>query len=333
MLDNDWLLWLSAGVVAFSALSYVLLDGTDLGAGVLLGMTKPPKARREIALTILPVWDANETWLVLGGGGLLALFPRAYAVLLPALYLPFILMFLALLLRAMALEFRDQAAHERSRRCIDALLLVGSAVAAGCQGIVLGTLVQGVPSHDGQYSGQGNEWLSAFPLFCASVLVLGYTWLGACWLYWRTEGRLRQGARRQARWLACATLAALVTLAGWTATLAPQYADRLYDPLIAGPAIVALLTLATGFCLAFRSRWDALPLACALGVFVVAFAFMIATLFPLIVPPFITLEMAASGPASQKFMLAGFALLMPVTLAYNTFGFKVFSGKVRASQE
>lgn len=161
-MDTDITTLLCAAALAFSVMNYVLLDGTDLGVGVLLGLTRRSDHRRAMAVSILPIWDANETWLVLGGGGLLALFPLAYAILLPALYLPFILMFLALILRAMALEFRDHAPNERLKRAVDGVLLGGSLLTGVAQGVVLGTLVQGVPNQGGQYTGNGWEWLGRF---------------------------------------------------------------------------------------------------------------------------------------------------------------------------
>lgn len=332
MLDNDWITLLSAGALAFSVLNYVLLDGTDLGVGVLLGLTRCSKHRRAMAVTILPIWDANETWLVLGGGGLLALFPLAYAILLPALYLPFIVMFLALILRAVALEFRDYAPNDVIKRAVDGLLCCGSLLTGGSQGLILGTLVQGVPNQGGQYSGDGREWLGMFPLYCGVVLVVGYTWLGACWLYWRTEEDLQRRSGRQARALAIVTLALLAVLVVWTMTLDTQYAHRLLEPLIWMPASTLVIALLIGFILGFRSRREYLPLFAALGIFVLAFALMIAALYPLIIPPHLTLHAAASSPTSQIFMLIGFAVLIPVTLIYNTYGFSVFSGKVRAAR-
>ncbi|MGL6245922.1 cytochrome d ubiquinol oxidase subunit II [Pseudomonas sp.] len=333
MLENDWITLLSAAALGFSVLNYVLLDGTDLGVGVLLGLTRCSRHRRSMAVTILPIWDANETWLVLGGGGLLALFPLAYAILLPALYLPFITMFLALILRVVALEFRDYSPTDRIKRGVDGLLLVGSLLAGATQGIVLGTLVQGVPSQDGQYSGDGWEWSGLFPLFCGAVLVVGYTWLGACWLYWRTVEDLQQRSARQARALAIITLVLLAVLVVWTATLDARYAQRLSNHLIWLPAATLTVALLIGFTLGFRSRWHCLPLFAALGIFILAFALMIAALYPLIVPPHLTLQAAASSRNSQMFMLVGFAVLIPVTLIYNTYGFKVFSGKVRAVRD
>ena len=333
MLDSDWLTLLAAAALAFSVLSYVLLDGTDLGVGVLLGLTRSSKQRRAMAVTILPIWDANETWLVLGGGGLLALFPLAYAILLPALYLPFIIMFLALILRAVALEFRDYAPSDRIKRGVDGVMLAGSLLAGGSQGVVLGTLVQGIPNRGGQYEGDGWEWLGLFPMYCGAVLLLGYTWLGACWLYWRCEGGLQRRSGRQAKALGAVTLVLLAVLVAWTTVLNTQYAHRLSEPLVWLPGGSLVIALLFGFILGFRSPRQYLPLFTALGVFVLAFVLMIVALYPLIIPPHLTLQAAASSPASQTFMLVGFAVLIPLTLIYNTYGFSVFSGKVRAARD
>ncbi|KAB0496484.1 cytochrome d ubiquinol oxidase subunit II [Pseudomonas vancouverensis] len=333
MLETDWIVLLSAAALAFSVMNYVLLDGTDLGVGILMGLTRCAKDRRAMAVTILPIWDANETWLVLGGGGLLALFPLAYAILLPALYLPFILMFLALILRAVALEFRDHSPNERIRRGVDGLLLGGSALAGAAQGAVLGTLVQGVPHGAGQYNGNGTEWLNLFPLFCGAVLIVGYMWLGACWLYWRTVDELQRRSRLQAKVLAAVTVVLLIALVAWTAALDSRYAHRLSDWRVWIPAVTLLITLLIVFALGLRSRRHALPLFAALGVFVLAFLLMVVALYPLIVPPQLTLQAAASSRHSQVFMLIGFAVLIPVTLIYNTFGFSVFSGKVRPARK
>lgn len=330
-MDTDWLTLLCAAALAFSVMNYVLLDGTDLGVGMLMGLTGCSQQRRAMAVTILPVWDANETWLVLGGGGLLALFPLAYAILLPALYVPFIVMFLALIARAMALEFRDHAANGQCKRIVDGVLALASLLTGVVQGMVLGTLVQGVAHQGGQYIGDGLDWLNPFPVLCGLVLVLGYLWLGTCWLYWRTLDELQRHSARQARLLAVVVTVLLLVLIAWTATLQPQYARRLADIRLWLPAGLILGALSMMFTKGFRSRFDFIPLFAALGVFVLAFAVMLAALYPFIIPPDLTLSAAASSPNSQIFMLVGFAVLIPITLAYNTFGFRVFSGKVRVA--
>ena len=331
-MDGDVIILLSAAALAFSVLSYVMLDGTDLGVGILLGLTPCAKQRRAMAVSILPIWDANETWLVLGGGGLLALFPLAYAILLPALYVPFIAMFLALIVRAMALEFRDYTDDFHIKRRIDALHLCGSLIAAACQGVALGTLVQGISSQNGEFTGTGWEWVSPFALYCSGVLVVGYVWLGACWLYWRTESALQQTSRWQAKILSVVTLVLMTVLLIWTSTLNPDYAQRLKLPVVMYSTIGVGLTAFFAFWISFQARHDMLPLICALSLFVLGFALMVITIFPFIVPPNLTLKAAASSATSQKFMLVGFALLMPVTFFYNTFGFRVFSGKVHTGK-
>ncbi len=332
-MDTDWLTLLCAAALAFSVMNYVVLDGTDLGVGMLMGLTDCKHQRRAMAVSILPVWDANETWLVLGGGGLLALFPLAYAILLPALYVPFIVMFLALIARAMALEFRDYAPNERRKRIVDGVLALASLLTGLVQGMVLGTLVQGVAHRGGQYIDDGRDWLNPFPVFCGLVLVLGYVWLGTCWLYWRTLDELQQRSARQARMLALVVAALLLVLIAWTATLQPQYARRLADIRLWLAAGLILSALGWGFSKGLHSRFDFIPLFAALGVFVLAFAVMLVALFPFIIPPDLTLSEAASSPNSQIFMLVGFAVLIPITLAYNTFGFRVFSGKVRVASD
>jgi len=151
-------------------------------------------------------------------------------------------------------------------------------------------------------------------------------------LYWRTEDELQRRSARQARVLALVVVALLMVLIGWTATLQPQYARRLASIWLWLPAGMVVSALAMVFINGLRSRFDCVPLFAALGVFVLAFAVMLVALYPFIVPPDLTLSEAASGPTSQIFMLVGFAVLIPITLAYNTFGFRVFSGKVRVAE-
>lgn len=327
MIGDELLTPISAGAVAASVLIYVLLDGTDLGVGMLVAFNRRERHRRVMVLSLLPLWDANETWLVLGGGALLALFPIAYAVLLPALYLPIILMVAGLILRAIALEFRE---HVRHKRALDALLLGGSLLATFCQGLILGTTVQGVQHEGGHYAGSGMDWLGPFPLFCASALVAGYLWLGACWLYWRSSDELHTRSRHQAVWLGVLAIIALVGVLFWMSFIDARYAERLSQPTVAFVAAALLAGVWLAFSCALRSSRHYLPLFAALGVVVLAFALIAVALFPLIVPPVLTIQEAASGPATQTFMLAGFAVLVPLTLFYNTFGFRVFAGKIRA---
>lgn len=326
ILGVDVLTLLSATALAFSVLVYVLLDGTDLGVGMLMAAHRRAEEREVLVLTILPIWDANETWLVLGGGGLLALFPTAYAVLLPALYVPLLLMFMGLILRAAGLEFREHFTH---KRWSDAATLGGSLLTTLCQGLVLGTLIQGVPHHQGQFTGDGKEWLAPFPLFCALGLVVGYLWLGACWLYWRTEGALQVRAGQQARLLCGVAVLMLVAVLLLTMALDARYWQRLSQGWVVLTAGAALALLLAGFSLAWSRARDWLPLSFALGVICFAFTLMLIALFPLVVPPALTLVEASASRSTQVFTLIGFAVVVPLTLAYNTWGFWVFAGKIR----
>lgn len=330
MIDAGWLTLIAAGAVATSVLIYVLLDGTDLGVGMLMAFNHREDHRRVMVMSLLPIWDANETWLVLGGGSLLALFPMAYAILLPALYLPIILMVAGLILRAVALEFRE---HARHKRALDALLLAGSLLATCCQGLILGTLIQGIHHEAGQYAGSGLDWLAPFPLLCAAALIAGYLWLGACWLYWRSDATLHVRSRRHAAWLAMLAMIGLLAVLVGTGNLDERYAQRLMQTPVAAGGTLALACLLAAFALAFRSRRHYLPLFTALGVVVLAFTLIAVALFPLIVPPALSIQEAASGPATQTFMLAGFAVLLPLTLFYNTYGFRIFAGKIREEAE
>ena len=330
MLPSEELLpLLGAAALAFSILSYVILDGTDLGVGILFAANHSDEDRHIMGISILPIWDGNETWLVLGGGGLIALFPAAYSIFLTATYVPIFLMLFGLIFRAVALEYRDGAATRQRRRMFDLALLGGSTLAAFCQGIVLGSLLQGIP-HDGQqYSGDGWGWLSAFSVFCGAGLVLGYALMGTCWLIWRTEGEIHRRARRQARWLAALTLALLASAVYWSVSLDATYGERLSKPWICGPLLVVLALLIPCFKRALAARHDFLPLFVVIAGFVVAFAGLFAAMYPMVVPPSLTFTQAASAASSQTFILVGFSVLIPFTLAYSTYGYWIFRGKVK----
>ncbi|HEX8586508.1 cytochrome d ubiquinol oxidase subunit II [Pseudomonas sp.] len=320
---------MAAAAIAFTLITYVVLDGTDLGVGMLFATRKCPRERQIMANSILPIWDGNETWLVLGGGGLLALFPVAYSLIFSALYIPVFSLLLSLVFRAVALEFRADASLSM-KRWLDRTLMAGSLMATLCQGLIMGSVLQGIKNDEGRFTGNGWEWLSPFPLACGLVMVCGYALLGSCWLVWRTEGPLQKAARGQARWLGWLMLVSLFAIVIWTCALDPAYRVRLTDVRYALPLLTVQGLLLVGFRRAFFSRHEFLPLFAALGWFVVAFVTAILAMYPLIVPASLTVQEAASPPLSQVFMLSGFAVLVPATLAYNTYGFWVFRGKVKA---
>jgi len=327
-----WLPLVWAALIAFAVLAYVLLDGFDLGVGILFLAERRDEDRDVMVNTVAPVWDGNETWLVLGGGGLFAVFPLAYATIMPALYPTIIGMLLALVFRGVAFEFRFRAGRRATRRLWDLALFAGSAVAALCQGFTLGGLLQGIRVADRHYAGGWWDWLTGFTVFCGIAVVIGYALLGACWLIWRTEGPLQARCREYARMLGIATLAAIVVVSLWTPTLNQDYMNSWF----AWPAIVAtspvpilVAAVAWAFWRGLAGPRDVVPLLCAQALFVLCFIGLGISVYPHIVPPSITIWQAAAPPASQAFLLAGTVVLVPIILSYTGYAYWVFRGKVR----
>jgi cytochrome d ubiquinol oxidase subunit II len=323
------LIW--AAIIAFAVLAYVLLDGFDLGVGILFLVEHGDQDRDVMVNSIAPVWDGNETWLVLGGGGLFAVFPLAYAVILPALYPPITAMLLALVFRGVAFEFRFRATG-RGRTAWDVAFFGGSAIAALCQGLALGGILQGIHIEGDAYAGGWWDWLNGFTILCGLALVTGYALLGACWLIWRTEGSLRQRAVRHARTLAVAVIALIVVVTLWTPMLDGVLSRRWLrwpDLLFTAPVPVLLAILVIGFWRSLSSRWHVLPLLCAYGIFVLCYGGLLISLFPYLAPPSVTFRNAAAPADSLGFLLVGAAITIPVILAYTTFSYSVFRGKIR----
>jgi cytochrome d ubiquinol oxidase subunit II len=324
-----------AGIMAFVILAYVVLDGFDLGVGILFAVERDKSSRDVMVNTIAPLWDGNETWLVLGGAGLYGAFPVAYSIILPAFYPLIMLMVLGLIFRGVAFEYRFRAHTQSHRNRWDDAFLGGSLVAAFCQGTILGALLRGITSTNGQFSGGIFDWLAPFPLFCGLAVVTGYAMLGGAWLFWRTSGDLQDRMRRHASRLGIAMIALIGIVSFWSPFLDASFFHRWFawpGILATGlaPVMVALLALIYFRDLAAtkpRSA-DEVPFACALGLFVVCYLGLGYSIFPLIVPPSITIWAAASPASSQTFLLAGTVILIPVILAYNLFAYWVFRGKV-----
>ena len=324
------LIW--AALIAFAVLAYVVLDGFDLGVGILFAVERDEQDRDVMVNTVAPVWDGNETWLVLGGGGLFAVFPLAYATILPALYPAIIGMLLSLVFRGVAFEFRFRAITPAGRRWWDLSLLAGSFGAAFCQGLALGGLLQGIKVVDRAYAGGRWDWLTPFTLLCGVALVIGYMLLGATWLIWRTEGPLQARCRGYARKLGLATLLLIMIVSLFTPFLHPDYAARWF----AWPGIVLTAPVPLLVALLAWRGWKGLaqgdhlaPFLCAEGWFVLCFAGLGISLFPKMVPPSITIWDAASPHDSQAFLLVGASVLVPMILAYTAYGYWVFRGKVK----
>ena len=324
------LVW--GGLIAFAVLAYVVLDGFDLGVGILFPFVKGEAHRDEMMNSVAPVWDGNETWLVLGGGGLFAVFPLAYAIIMPALYAPITLMLLALVLRGVAFEFRWKT--RRGKFLWDWAFFGGSTLAALAQGIALGALVQGIPVAGRAYAGGWWNWLSPFSLLTGAALVAGYGLLGATWLVWKTEHHVQDRAFAFARLLAPATLAAIVAVSAWTPLLNASYLDRWFgwpQILYAAPVPLAVAALGVVLLRSLARRQEAVPFLAALGLFVLSFIGLGISFYPFIVPSSVTIWQAAGPDNSLGFLLAGALVLVPMILAYTAYSYWVFRGKVNAT--
>ena len=318
-----------AGIIAFAIAAYVVMDGFDLGIGILFPSFKVGAERDTAMNSIAPVWDGNETWLVLGGGGLLAAFPLAYAIILPALYAPLTAMLLGLVLRGVAFEFRwRDPAH---RAIWDKAFFGGSMVATMSQGITLGALLQGITVEGRAYAGGWWEWLTPFSLLTGAGLVAGYALLGCCWLIWKTEGPLQQQAYNYAGRLAVLLIAAIIAVSAATPFLEAQYYQRwLRYPGVIAAAPVPLATAIVTF-LFFRSlakKRDVQPFLYALALFGLCLLGLAISIWPDVIPGRVTIWEAAAPYRSQLFMLIGASVMVPIILAYTVWAYWVFRGKV-----
>lgn len=316
------------GVLAISVLLYVLLDGADLGVGMLFGLTGDDKRRDIMQSAVAPIWDGNETWLVVVGVVLWGAFPVVYSILLSAFYLPLLFMLAGLILRGVAFEFRNRAA--RARWIWDAGFAGGSLVATFMQGMTVGALVQGLPIVDGRYVGGDFGWLSPFALLCGAGLCFGYTLLGACWLINKCEGEVRQTAYRQIPVLAAALLAFLIIVFTYAVIgnlpVMDQWLSRPY--LLAFPMIgaVASLMLVVGV----NRQRDYLPVLMIALIFLAAFGTLAISFWPYMIPFSITIADAAAPHSSLSFMFWGEGLfIFPLMLVYTATAYRVFRGKVR----
>ena len=321
-----------AFLIAFAVLVYVILDGFDLGLGMLFAAERKRSDRDVMMNSVAPVWDGNETWLVLGGGGLLAAFPLAYALILPALYAPIIAMLFALIFRGVAFEFRWRT--ERWRWIWDIAFIGGSAVASLSQGIALGGLLQGIQIDEAAraYSGGWWDWLTPFSLTVGFAVMVGYMLLGATWLVMKTTGELQERMRRRAWVLGLMTVGFIGLVSLWTPFLQEGYYSRWFGGWRIGLAVLvgaAVLALAG---LMFRAlhvhRHDYWPFILALGMFTLCFVGLGVSMFPYVIPTEVTIWEAAAPRNAQIFMLVGAGILIPMILAYTAYAYWVFRGKV-----
>lgn len=320
-----------AAILAFGVFMYVLLDGFDLGVGILYAFA-PDDASRDLMMdSIAPVWDFNETWLVLGSVGLFAAFPLAFAIIIPAVYFPVLFMLIGLIGRGVAFEFRHLSRHHRA--FWGASFFVGSLVATFFQGVVLGTFVQGIPVEGRNYAGSSFGWVTPFALLAGAGLVAGYALLGACWLVLKTQSDLQGWAQRKARQALMGVAGFVGLVSVWTPFLQPQIRERWFGgehPLWLWP--VPLLTSAL-FLLLWRSLSrgrELAPFLAALGIFAMAYLGLGISIFPMVVPYTFDLWQAAATPKSHAFLMIGTLFLLPIILGYTVFSYWVFRGKVRA---
>jgi cytochrome d ubiquinol oxidase subunit II len=317
-----------AVIIAFAVFAYVVMDGFDLGIGILFPAFRVGEERNLAMNSIAPVWDGNETWLVLGGGGLMAAFPLAYAIILPATYPLMIAMLLGLIFRGVAFEFRWRDARHRS--LWDAAFTIGSAIAALAQGMTLGAILQGVVVRDNAYAGGWLDWLSPFTVLTGVSVMIGYALLGSTWLVWKTAGPTQQRARRLAFGLGAATLLALVAVSAATPYLHYAYWQRWFAmPNVLLTAQVPLLVLiaAVAFFWTLARGAERLPFLIALALFLLGFIGLAISLYPYVVPRSLTIWDAAAPADSQSFMLIGAVIIVPIILAYTGWAYWVFRGK------
>jgi cytochrome bd ubiquinol oxidase subunit II len=321
-------LW--AFIIAFAVFVYVVMDGFDLGLGILFPLF-PAKADRDVIMnTVAPVWDGNETWLVLGGGGLMAAFPLAYAVLMPALYAPIVAMLIGLIFRGVAFEFRWRVTAARNRW--DIAFAGGSWLAALSQGIALGAILQGVHVEGRQYAGGWWDWLTLFSILTGVSLAVGYALLGSTWLILKTEGELRNKAYQLTWYLLFLMLAAIGAVSIATPFLHMQYARRWFawpNVIFTAPVPIAVAAMTVLLLRGLANRQDNQPFFLSLALFALSYAGLGISMYPFIVPQSITIWQAAAPPSSQLFMLVGVAVLIPLILGYTAWAYWVFRGKVR----
>lgn len=321
-------LW--TGLLALAVFYYVVFDGFDLGVGILYGFAPDGTERSIVMNSIAPIWDGNETWLVFGGLGLLAAFPLAFAIIIPAVYFPILIMLLALVFRGVAFEFRFK--HPGLRRFWERAFCGGSAVATFAQGVVLGTFIQGFQVDGRHFAGTSFDWATPFALLTGVALIFGYGLLGAGWLVLKTEAELQEWARRAGQVCLIAVLIAIVAVSIWTPIANGDIARRwltwpnigLLSPV---PVATALIAIAEWY--ALTHRLELFPFLGAVGLFLMSFIGIAISLWPMIVPYHYTLWQAASSESTQAFLLIGTLFLLPIILMYTAWSYWVFRGKVR----
>lgn len=328
-----WLPLVWAAILIIAVAAYVILDGFDLGIGILFPFAETEEQRDIMMNSVAPFWDGNETWLVMGGVGVLVAFPLAYAIIMPALYLPIIIMLLALVFRGVAFEYRWVAKPKHAMW--DLAFAGGSTLATFMQGVVLGGILQGIKVEGTAFAGSDLDWLRPFPIFVGLALIAGYALLGATFLLFRTEGEVAERSRAQAKVLLILVLVAMVIVSLWTPFASEHAADRWFSwPNILYLSPVPILTaLAAYICWrSLQTGREVAPFVATIVLFLLGFTGLIISNMPYLVPTSITLWQAAAPPESQVFILIGTLILLPLVLGYTAFNYWTFRGKVQPGE-
>ena len=324
-----WLPLVWSALLALAVAMYVVIDGFDLGVGILFTAAQRGNWRDRMMLSVAPIWDGNETWLVLGGGGLFAVFSVAYAILLPALYLPIILMLIALIFRGVAFEFRFKA--DKSQMIWDYAFHYGSLMATFAQGMVLGAFVQGFQIEGRGFTGGTLDWLTPFSVMTGIGLVCGYGLLGATWCVMKTSGELEIWARRKSKQFLAATIVSMALVSAWVPFLGLEIQWRWFswpNLLYVAPVPVVTAFVCWRIFKTLDEGREVAPFLLSIGLFLLGFLGLAISLFPYIVPPKMTIWQAANAVSALQFALVGYAVVMPLTLAYTGYAYWVFRGKV-----
>lgn len=316
-----------SGIIGLAVLLYIMLDGFDLGVGILFPFAPSHSCQNKMMNSIAPFWDGNETWLVLGGGGLFAAFPLAYAVIMPAMYVPVILMLLCLIFRGVAFEFRFKA--DKSQMLWNYAFHFGSLGAAFCQGLILGGLVQGITVEGRSFAGGAFDWLTGFSIMCGIAVIFGYGLLGATWLNLKTDGKTQKWARDAAMYMSFFVVLFLGLVSLWVPFLDTGLYERWFGDLFGFLLPIPLLTALffVGLFYTLRKKYDGWPFVFAELIFVMAYAGLVVSLYPYAVPYALSFEQTAAAPASLSLMLVGVVIMLPIILAYTLYCYRLFRGK------
>ena len=321
------LIWF--GIIAIAIFLYILLDGFDLGVGILFPFAPSERCRNRMMNSIAPFWDGNETWLVLGGGGMYAAFPLAFVVLMPALYIPVVIMFLGLIFRGVAFEFRFKA-HGKSRRIWDYSFHFGSLFAALMQGVIIGAIVQGIEVEGRNYAGGSFDWLNAYSIMTGVAVVFGYALLGGTWLVVKTDGETQAWARKSASYAIGFVAVFLAVVSISMPIMNPQIRALWFSmpnfflllPIPAASLIMLIIIWRD-----LRSDREIRPFLLSFGVFLTGYLGIAISMYPYLVPFQITYRQAAAAPESQSLLLVGTVVMLPLILAYVGYCYWVFRGK------